>query len=553
MPKVGEIEQYGGPKVRSQVEKGTRAQSLPASAFGGQIGEALGSASDQVYRAQQHFMQRRDEVDAEAALVAYEKEANDLLFNPETGYYSRQGQDAFDSAEETQRRLEELRVKHADALQSTGSRNLFDRTSKNQNVRRQRNIMGHAQKGFQAYEAATRTAAIENTLENAHLLWADPNELRVQRELGKSHKIDELDAQGIYGSARAEALESYESVFNKTSIKAALASKDVAAAKKMAEDMHLEGPDRLELEGLIHDAEVLQESNRLVNELFGDGSNDHGDVMDAARAIKDPEVRDNVITEVTQLRRAYDLSTKRTNEKTVSELSNQIAEEGATLSQVKEDPRWAALPHKAKQQVRDLASGKGKVSDIEFRDRLMSDITSRTPRQVADIDLVEVREKLDDSDYEKVEKVVLAARKGDMGPAMSESKQTEKRNATLKRLNLKKESAAGLAFIKQFDLMVYQAQQNMPGGEKDRVPTETIDEILTELTRKVVEPDGGFWNLDSEHMVYKMKSMPVVDVDEIPKPKLRDIKAYLKDRGYKVNDNNIAMVYQQELIDAEHE
>lgn len=553
MPK---IETYGGPQARTQVARGPRAQSLPDAAFGGQIGKALQGATDDVFKAQQAFMQRRDEVDAEAALVEYEREHNKLLFDPKEGYYSKQGLDAFDGADPTREALSKLRQQYTDKLQSSGARGLFERAATRMYSRSERQILGHAQKGFQAHESATRAAAIENTFENAALYWNSDEDLRVQRALGQAHKQDELDAAGIYGQARAESLQNYNSKFTKASILAALNAKNPAAARKLLETAqngnHIEAPDVDDVTAKIRQIEVATQAETLTNRIFGDGNRDHGEVLDEARAIQDKEVRDIVVSDVTKLRRAYDLSQKRAQEATVDDLGKKITDPDnpMPLSQVTADPRWANLTHKNQQELRKLAAGKGKTSDLEYRDTLVQQITEMTPGEVAEVDLTEVRSKLEDKHYKPIEKMVLEARKGNFGPALEGSSLSKRLKWAMDDLNLSDKTEKGRAFVRQWDLEVARAQEQAEGGVLN---DDDIKRIVRELNRRVVEPDGGWFKLDKSHRAFELREMPMVDFDEIPDDFKQGATDWLKGTERWTDDrtkdrNNIRMMYQQSLL-----
>ena len=97
MPKVA---QYGDPQVRTQIARQPRADASAGNAvFRSNIQAAQGLAS--VAEAGAQTMQRIDTTSAEEALVAFEREKNNLFFNPENGYFNTQGKNAYDNAAAT--------------------------------------------------------------------------------------------------------------------------------------------------------------------------------------------------------------------------------------------------------------------------------------------------------------------------------------------------------------------------------------------------------------------------------------------------------------------
>ena len=94
MPKVA---QYGEPRVQTQIARQPRADASAGNAvFQSNIRAAEGLAS--VAQAGAQMMQRIDTTSAEEALVAFERDKNNLFFNPESGYFNTQGKNAFDNA-----------------------------------------------------------------------------------------------------------------------------------------------------------------------------------------------------------------------------------------------------------------------------------------------------------------------------------------------------------------------------------------------------------------------------------------------------------------------
>ena len=166
MPKVAT---YGPQQVRTNVTRQPRADASAGNAvFNSNIQVAQGLAS--VGSAVAQVTQRIDTTSAEEALVAFERDKNNLFFNPEDGYFNTQGKNAFDNAGAANSSLEELKKQYGKSL-GTNAKSMFDKSANLHITRSQADIARHSSKGLQAWEVATIRSQVENTIENASLYW----------------------------------------------------------------------------------------------------------------------------------------------------------------------------------------------------------------------------------------------------------------------------------------------------------------------------------------------------------------------------------------------
>jgi len=167
MPKVTQAQ---ASQIAPTVVRQPRASAqVPTAAFGAPITKGLVD----IAQAGLDIKQRIDTTAAEEALVSFEREKNDLFFNPKTGYFNTQGRNAFDSASVANTALDDLKKKFGKDL-GDQARSMFDPAADQHITRARTDIGRHSSKGLQAWETATLGAQVENTLENASLYWNDP-------------------------------------------------------------------------------------------------------------------------------------------------------------------------------------------------------------------------------------------------------------------------------------------------------------------------------------------------------------------------------------------
>lgn len=245
MPKV---EQYGSARAEQRVTQGARASDVAPGAFGGAIAKGIGDLG----RGMLEMQQRVDKTAAEEALLGFERDKNDLFFNPDKGYFNTQGRDAYESAKSTSEALDKLKTQYAGTLTSDMAKRAFSSAADAHITRSRADISRHSASGIQAWEAATVKSQAENTLENSMLYWNDPERLSVQRELGRRAVTNAAALEGIDGEALNERLQTYESKFAMGSFSAAV-NKSYATGKATFDDIkdRLEGPDRLKAEQML--------------------------------------------------------------------------------------------------------------------------------------------------------------------------------------------------------------------------------------------------------------------------------------------------------------
>jgi len=405
MPKV---QQYQPNQVQTNPAAQPNAQGAPEGAFGGQV---INAVSDLALSAQK-VKQRIDITSAEEALVGFEREKNALFFNPDTGYFNSQGRDAYDQSATISKNLEELKKTHGDAL-GPGARILFDSSADVHITRAGVDISRHAAKGLKAWEVATLESQIENSIESGSLYWNDPDRVKVNRELGRGSVLDSGEMQGLSAETIAENLQTFESVYAKSIITAALNSSSVdgeAAIEKHGD--RLEGPDKIKIDELLErkkkiektqsDAiQAISEAGRLVRDVES-----RSEIINEVNKIEDPELRKKTMTEsMNQFNR------KKTAEKEVSaEFYNQGIEHvnnGGSAEEFKaqQPEAWEGM---SSLQRNNLLAGKHTTTDQIKLNTILS-----LPRdELVKVNPVDLVGDLNPADVTRVRSAVNKAKQG---------------------------------------------------------------------------------------------------------------------------------------------
>lgn len=300
MPKIA---QYNPDQVQTEVVQQPTAGSAPAATFGADIGKGLADVAQATF----NMKKRIDTTSAEEASVQFERDKNELFFNPDTGYFNAQGKDAYDRSIETTKALEDLKRKYGETLNSE-ARTLFNGVADNQITRANVDIARNASKGLKAWEISTIEAQVENTIENAALYWGDSGRLKVQRVLGEQAVIDSSNMAGLSPEATNEKLQTFRSAFMTNTITAATQSS--ATEGKAALEQYgsqLEGPDKLKMDKLIEAKTKVEKTKSdaqfavLTSESLVDKYDDLKDINKQIDKITDPERRKKTRSEASAL------------------------------------------------------------------------------------------------------------------------------------------------------------------------------------------------------------------------------------------------------------
>lgn len=527
MPKVATI---SGPQVSTQITKGARAGSVAPGAFGGGIGQAVQS----VGQAGLQIAQRIDTTAAEEASVNFERDKNDLFFNPDTGYFNTQGKNAYDSAPVIQEELEKLKRKYSDTLTSPGALAAFDKVTTAQITRSNVDIQRHAGKGLQAWEVATINAQVENTIENASLYHNDPKRLDVQRVLGRSAVIDSAELQGIGAEATAEKLQTYESSFNASAINAATRVSSVEGQAALDRyGKNLEGPDRIKIENDIatkakaektaSDAALsVMKATQLVSDY-----DDRKDIIEQLNTIEDPDLRNKTRREAMW---QFDQKTKAQEEERgqlYEDAENHVLNGKSPEAWIASNPEsWDKL---APKQKRTILSGKSVITNHG----VLSELLLKPKQELAQVDPSEFFNVLAPADRNKLTAAVKAARGERVDNPTGRTRAAET-TATMTQLFGKSFNKLSNSKQEKYNAVMTEFDNELTyreGIKGSMLTSQEYTAMLGDFTRKVVI-EGTIW--DSEF-----------DISDIPPADTPVLSKFLRDNGIPVTSDNLIKAYRQ--------
>jgi len=539
MPKVAQYES----QVLTDVVRQPRADpSAGSSVFRSNIQAAQGVAS--LVQAGAQVKQRVDTTSAEEALVQFERDKNNLFFNPDDGYFNTQGKNAFDNANAATESLSKLKKQYGESL-GQNAKSMFDRSADLQITRSQADIARHSSKGLKAWEVSTIRAQVENTIENASLYWNQPDNLSVQSALGRQAVIDAADLEGIGPEATNERLQTYDSSFARTAVSSAInSSADEGQAMLEKHGNRLEGPDKIKLEKEVAakaKAEKIQSDSQqaiIAGTRLVDTYDGREEVREQVNKIDDPELRKKTMSEAM---RQFNLKKQGEDEAQADSFEraeSHVIDGGSSETYQAEDPEgWERLSSK---QKKSIESGKAVITDWNA----YSDLILLPKEQLAKVNPNDHTYQLAPGERKTLVSAVKSARGlGSSGDKIDHQIGRTRNSQTTSAVEqiLGKKSKWNDEKRKQadafYDLLDGEVKhrENQKGGP---LSSEEFTGLLSDLTRGVTIERSAF---GIDFLVPDVEQ----DVTDISPENVRPLTKFLRDNGIPVTSDNLLKAQRQ--------
>jgi hypothetical protein len=530
MPKIA---QYEPDQVQTRISPQPLAQDAPAAAFG----EPIVKGALDVIQAGAELKQRVDTTAAEEALVSFERDKNDLFFNPESGYFNTVGRDAYDNSPAAMQALEDLKLKYGETL-GQQAKQMFDKSADVHIIRGQMDVSKHSAKGLKTWEVATIESQVENSIENASLYWNEPDRLKVQNVVGRQAVLDSAELMGIGPEATAEKLQTFESSFARSSVEAAIQSSSVDGKEALSTyGDKLEGPDKVKLEGMIEAKEKVEKTKADAEMAVTTATNlidtydDRSDIIAEVKKIEDVELQKKTMSEAMS-----QFSRKKTAESEARASAFENAEDhilkgGSAESFKMNNPeQWELMSPK---QQSSIQSGAMATTDWDT----FSDLMLLPKSELAKVDPTDHFNKLAKAERSKLISAVKSANgkgsskdKIDHQVGRTRSAQT---TAAVEQLfgkktkwnDAKREQANGFYSLLDEEVRFRESEKDAS------LTSEEFTDILSGLTRNVVQEGYIF---DSE-----------LDLTDIPAEDVPVLSRFLRDNGVPVTADNLIKAHKQ--------
>lgn len=483
--------------------------SAPIDAFGGAQASAFAAAGQAVGDVAARMADMREQDDIIAAEKAYaelQSQTREATIG-EGGFLTQQGQNAVDGYEPLEQSLQEMEGRIGETLNNR-QRELYNRQASQLRERTLTNASRHAAGERNTVMNETMALREEQELLNGMTNWANDDAMGEDLTRLRSVVVARARAQGMPQEQVNAALENSFSSYMQGAVTAAVDSGEPGRAADLMERYgdNMRPDHAVAARELVREGDMRGRSQRAADDIMAQGL-DEREALRLAREIDDPEERDLVVQRV-QARyvdqRRFDTQTRE------SAANDALAalDSGVALDDL-QPSLLEALPDDFVNTMRRVEQGHPIVTDVAQYSRY----AGMDNAALADVDLIEARGHLNESDYRRVEGWVRSARNGDTANRGTELSFTGQVNRAAANANITSDENRNL-FYQQVQLDITEAE-SQAGRRLNAVERQ---DVINNLAREVVI-DGPGWFDNQSGRVFKTE----FEIEGVPEDYVRAV------------------------------
>lgn len=517
----------------------------------GRVGEVALSERGRIIQEEREHADDVALLDAKNQLDRWETQR---LYDPETGAFTKQGKDALTLPEDVDREYSEVAGEIEKTLSTDRQRAAFAKLRGDKGANLDLSIRRHVLKEMQAYEANELQATVTNSTDSAIANALDPR--RVQVDLADA--VSAIERHGPRLGLGPEQIEKQVADVRTRVhigvIERLLATDNTRSAEVYFEEAkgQISGDAVAKVEKALAEGTLRKQAQEAADKILTKGGT-LTEQREAARAIEDPKLRDEVMQRIEHEDTVRDRVERETAENNSQAAYNAVDQRGR-ISDIP-PAMWSELSGPTRASLRAYARAKAEgipiQTDYATYYRLM-DQAGTNPEAFAKLNLMEVRGKLDDVEFKQIVGLQLSVRSGDTKKAEKDlnTYRTTSQivNATIGLDPGTKPSSPEAQAVTRIqtilDRQVLAAEQLT--GKK--VPASDIQGWLDQLLLTQIETTkgtGSNWSLfpggTSRDSV--TKSLVDIRIADIPKAERTQVEEALRKRGRPVTDATILDLY----------
>lgn len=543
MPKIPRYEQQvrevGLPDVSSRV-------SAPIEAFGG--GQA--DASQNIGKFVATIDKIQDDADQVKALDAANKlksQKTELLYNPQTGAYTKKGSNAFGVVDEYGKEFD----KYAEGIEkdlSSNQKRYFREAYGREKLDLDDSLSKHLFKESEEFEDQTVESSLLAHREDAVLNYTDMNKVR-QSMLGQEEQImKHAQRKGLPAAWVKLKLQDSESKTHAGITKKYLADGNDTAAEQYFK-ANQDGFTAADLEDVQTDLQegVLRgKSQRASDVLFNKYSNSMSQAVSEARKIEDPRLRDETIN---RLKDNYALKEKADNER-VENLHRGAADIIDQTGSVDKIPagQWKQFSLSERSALKSYAKAKAEGAGVVTDDNVYYDLKVNMPRdEFVKTNLMKYRPVLDDSAFKELTTMQAGLRKADAKAIKQfDGYRTDAQivNDAMSSIGIKYGSGASKTQNERANNFRRKVEQEMialQSQTKRKATNEEMQKIVDFMKVEAVTEAGVIF--DTKKRMYELEAGDNIESIEVPDSERKKIEEALRANNKPVDEKTIQYYY----------
>lgn len=552
MPKVPQYNQQVQNQAAPSVQFNPNA---PIEAFGGgRAAQEAGAVRELAGVASQIAIKAREDADDVAFAEQAEKLKRariDLEMNPERGLLNRRGKDAFNLGQESEESWEKASSEILASAPNDRVRERLSRAKAVEGLSMYERVQSHVSREMRAHDAETTKALTETAVNDAILNKDNPDQIDFNLSIAKDTLAKFAARDGKDAAWLERTIAETTSKAHATMIGSILDQGDDRKARAHFErykDQINDAATLKQVEAALEDGSLRGESQRTADDIVMKYGDDLGSALKAARGIEDPKLRDETTTRVKQtisdIRAAKSMRTEdlhKSASQIIDKTGNYDSIPANILSQfsLAEKSSLKAYAKARKENTLETNWGdyyqlKTMAADSAMRPEfLRTNLHEKYRASMADAEfkeLVNLQTSLRNGDkkaereldgYLSTKDIVDGAlRAADIDPSPKEgSKDADKANRFRLQVNTE---------LKRIE------------AETGKKPTSDDEvKIVSKLLTKVVTDKGWLW--DTKKKAFE------VDLEDIPRDKMKGLEDTLRKNKVPVTDENVLRLYQSKL------
>ena len=528
-----QVQESVGPLVRQN-------PNAPREAFGisDQPQRMVGALSDFAQKAKNDA----DQVvitDIQSKLSSFRTTAE---WDPNTGYYNKRGKDAIDSVNGTLEAFDK-KVSELEGTLTPSQVNIFKRVAANERSQMFNGFQKHLSSQIKQYDDETTKSLIKNEAESAISNFQDPDS--VGYSLQKIEGAIFLSGQrnGAPPEAIKLQIEGARSQVHSGIISRYLNQGNDREAKAYFEQHKdsLTGTDTAKLEKDLEVGSLRGESQRLSDQIFSQSST-LGQALEKARAIEDPQLRDETTRRVQQNFQMKDAIERDNQEKRSISISNLLDQNQGDVNKIP-PAQWNQMSAAEKSSWRSYGNSVSKGQEPTTNWSVYSKLKSMDANEFNQVDIVGTyRNELGNTELKELINLQNGSRNGDskarkeLDGFVSDQKIVDQ-VAFDAGLNAKAKSGEAK---KKYDRFVEAVNK-----EVTAIQQETKKKLLGEEVRNVAKR-MAFEGITEEGLLFDTtKRVSDMTIDEVPNGDRKKIIEALKAKKQPVTEQSIIFWYLQ--------
>lgn len=513
--------------------------------FGAQQGrdfQNLGQGLQQTTVFLKRVQEQEDKAKGYEAYTKASEQAREYLNDPEAGLYNTKGSNALGSYKKALKDFDDIYYKTSEGL-SDGAKN---RLNELWGVKRENlleNVSRHEVKERNDYKAQSEAALLETSVNDAIENYQNPVAIADSVAIGEVVIQDSMEGSPPEAIALKKELfksKVHSGVINRMVIDDPLGAEQYYKKYKV----QISGPEQVVLEKLIDAGSVRQAAQAATDQIVTK-SGSLEEQLKAARDIKNPKIRDEVVTRVkTRYNEQQTILEERAKENKSEAWKTIVDTKNVDSIPIQQ---WAALDGATQKAMSDYVNRtRDPKTDIR-KWKELSDLYASDPKEFAGVDMMDYINDLSPSDFKDFTEKQQKIANGDNVDSIKVRTYQQIANDRLQAVGIDtgsagssgdKKKSANFFRVLTDNISVF-TEQN--GKEPNNQQVEDI------IDRMLIKGDTGVFSNDFAFNLELGQEFEITDIEDVPLGVRRKAIRALEDIGAQATEDNILKLVNEKL------